>query len=65
MFMLISDVFMLITYLTSLGRETVVLGCALVAFHADDIPFASTLASLDITVLVERAFRVTVAGLKL
>ena len=41
------------------------LGSALAAFPAYDIQFTRALASLDITVLVDRAFRVAVAGLKL
>ena len=57
-------IFLLITYLTSLGRKSVVLGFALVAFHTNDIWLTKALASLYITVLVDRAFRVTVAGLK-
>ena len=55
----------MITCLTSLSRESIVLGSTLVAFQANDICLTRALASLDITVLVVRAFRVTVAGLKL
>ena len=40
------------------------LGSTLVAFHTSDIWLTKALASLEITVLVDRAFRVTVAGLK-
>ena len=54
-------IFLLITYLTSLSRESIVLGSALIAFCANDIWLTSAMPSLDITVLVERAFRVTVA----
>ena len=57
--------FQLITYLTSLSRESIVLASTLVAFLANNIRFTRALASLDITVLVDRAFRVAVAGLKL
>ena len=60
------DFFLLIsTCLTSLSRESIVLGSTLVAFHASDIRLTRALACLDIAVLVVRAFRVTVAGLKL
>ena len=41
------------------------LASTLVAFLANNIRFTRALASLDITVLVDRAFRVAVAGLKL
>ena len=41
------------------------LGSALVACPANHVWFARALASLDVTVFVERASRVTVAGLKL
>ena len=58
-------IFLLITCLTSLSRESIVLGSTLVAFQASDIRLTRALASLDIAVLVVRAFRVTVAGLKL
>ena len=54
----------MITCLTSLSRESIVLGSTLVAFQANDILLTRALASLDIAVLVVRAFRVTVAGLK-
>ena len=60
-----TDVPLLITYLTSLSRESVALGSALVTYPANHIWFARALASLDVTVFVDRASRVTVAGLKL
>ena len=59
-----TDVFLLITYLTSLSRESVVLDSALVTCLANHIWFARALSRMDMTVLVMRAFRVTVAGLK-
>ena len=53
------------SYLTSLSRESVVLGSALVACLANHVWFTRALSRMDITVLVVRASRVTVAGLKL
>ena len=55
---------MIAYYLTSMCRESIVLASTLVAFLANNIRFTRTLARLDITVLVYRAFRVAVAGLK-
>ena len=56
----------MIAYLTeNQCRESVVLGSALVACPANYIWFTRALASLDVTVFVDRASRVTVAGLKL
>ena len=59
------DIFLLITCLTSLSRESIVLGSTLVEFHTNDMWLTKALASLDITVLVDRASFVTVTGLKL
>ena len=56
------------TYVTSLSiihRESIMFCTALVAFLAHNIQFTRALAGLNVTVLADRAFRVTVAGLKL
>ena len=58
------DNIQLITYLTSLSREPIMLGSALVACPANHIWFTRALASLDVTVSIDRASRVTVTGLK-
>ena len=59
------DNFQLFTCLTSLSRESVVFASTLVTILGNNIWFTGALASLDVTVLVDRAFRVTVARLKL
>ena len=53
----------MIAYLASLIRESIVLASTLVAFLANNIWFTRALARQDITGLVDRAFRVAVAGL--
>ena len=58
-------IFLMIAYLASLSRESIVLASTLIAFLANNIWFTRALARLDITGLVDRAFRVTVAGLEL
>ena len=51
--------------MTIILRESIMFCSALVAFLANNIQFTRALASLDVTVLVDRASRVAVAGLKL
>ena len=58
------DNILLVTCLTSLSRESIVMGSALVACLANNILFTRALAT-TITVLVDRASRVAFTGLKL
>ena len=59
------DNILLVTCLTSLSRESIVMGSTLVACLANNVLFTRALASLGMTVSGDRANMAAHAGLKL